>query len=101
MQALEFSYSTSSASIVVASSAMGQDPYTLQIYNGDGIIIEQLEVSARSRMVQESAKEIPKTVIFKSPLFDEIRELHGLAYRQALNVDQMLDTIVQELEQGE
>ncbi|GAB1821683.1 hypothetical protein [Herbidospora sp. RD11066] len=75
-------YSTSTSTIVISAGALSQESYVFQIYNSDGVVVEELLVSD-----EQNAELIP-----------EIGELFRLSHRQALDVDEVLTSLIQELE---
>lgn len=57
---------------------IGPDYYSLKVYNGQGVVLEEITRSATSELPQ-------------------LQELHEVAHRSALGVDEALDNILSEL----
>ncbi|WP_066364617.1 hypothetical protein [Herbidospora mongoliensis] len=75
-------YSTSTSTVVISAGALSQESYVFQIYNSDGVVVEEL-------LVSEERNE---------HLHPVVGELFRLSHRQALDVDEVLSNLMQELE---
>jgi len=78
-------YARRSSSVWVAADSDGTAPFKLQVYDGDGQVVDEYETVMRATEAEYRAAN------------QELAELYKAARRQALRSDEVLDDLMQDL----
>jgi hypothetical protein len=88
----EFQYSSDQSSIVIkCRDADGAEPFMLQLFDANGFVVETLETAYASSTSFGATTSVPE------PWNEPLERLYETARRQALNIDQVIDSLMRSL----